>query len=38
MNYQILQEAIVHEISNPIFWEKYCKMLSAEKFTQLAKH
>ena len=31
----------LHEMSNPVFWEKYkkyFKMSSAENFTQSAKH
>ena len=31
----------LHEMSNPIFWEKFdkfIKLLSAENFTQHAKH
>ena len=24
----------LHEMSNPVFWEKYFKMSSAENFTQ----
>ena len=26
----------LHEMSNPVFWEKYFKMLSTENFTQSA--
>ena len=28
----------LHEMSKPVFWEKYFKMTSAESFTQRAKH
>ena len=28
----------LHEMSNPVFWEKYYKTSSAEIFTQSAKH
>ena len=26
----------LHEMSNPVFWEKYFKMMSAENFTKIA--
>ena len=28
----------LHDMSKPVFWEKYFKMLTAEIFTQSAKH
>ena len=31
---QIVSGDYLHEMSKPVFWEKYFKMLSAENFTQ----